>query len=64
MCNLDNIISQLDKMADNPVGTYQYIIDLGLEEPNTLDDNQENFQSDQDYLAFCDYAEQCLFRGY
>jgi uncharacterized protein YuzB (UPF0349 family) len=51
MSNLEKIISQLDNLADCPVGTYHYLQDL---EPDTDADDLES-----DYRAFCDYCEQC-----
>jgi hypothetical protein len=51
MTNLEKIISQLDSLADNPVGTYHYLEEL--EPDNDTDDDEAA------YNAFCDYAEQC-----
>jgi hypothetical protein len=51
MNNLEKIITQLDNLADNPIGTYHYLEDL---EPDSDTGNDEAF-----YNAFCDYAEQC-----
>jgi hypothetical protein len=49
--SLAKIISQLDNLADNPVGTYHYLDDLDL------DSDADDYEAD--YRAFCDYAEQC-----
>jgi hypothetical protein len=49
--SLEKIISQLDNLADNPIGTYHYLDDL------VPDNETDNLESD--YRAFCDYAEQC-----
>jgi hypothetical protein len=51
MSNLEKIISQLDNLADNPIGTYHYLEDL---EPDSDIDDYEAAYND-----FCDYAEQC-----